>query len=75
MLKRALAAIEQYLHTAAPDLRDLVAGIPAIGGDAPAPSLASMRRATAEGARERRDEESATDVAPADPAPSPESHP
>ncbi len=72
MLKRALAAIEQYLHTAAPDLRDLVAGIPAIGGDAPAPSLASMRRTTAEGSKERRDEASATDAAP---APPPESHP
>lgn len=55
MLKRALAAIEQYLHTAAPDLRDLVAGIPAIGGDAPAPSLASMRRTTGETSAENGD--------------------
>lgn len=57
MLKRALAAIEQYLHTAAPDLRNLIAGIPAMG-DAPAPSLASlssMRRTTGETREESGD--------------------
>jgi hypothetical protein len=64
MLKRALAALEQYLHTAAPDLRALIAGIPEIGGVAVAPTLASMRRVdTAETPRG----EASTD-APATPA-------
>ena len=66
MLKRALAAIEQYLHTAAPDLRDLVAGIPAIGGDTPAPSLASMRRTSGEGKTGTRGEETGDQSAEAE---------
>lgn len=65
MLKRAIAAIEQYLHTAAPDLRDLVAGIPAIGGAAPAPTLASMRRSSEAGASSA--ETGQDDEGPSDP--------
>ena len=65
MLKRAIAAIEQYLHTAAPDLRDLVAGIPAIGGAAPAPTLASMRRSSEAGASSA--ETGPDDEGPSDP--------
>jgi hypothetical protein len=64
MLKRALAALEQYLHTAAPDLRALISGIPEIGGAAVAPTLASMRRVDTTGTPRG---EASTD-APATPA-------
>ncbi len=84
-LKRAIAAIEQYLHTAAPDLRHLLGGIPTLEGAALAPtaSLASMKRSLAAEPEEepessgegQTDEDAPSPEAGAAPPPSEESRP